>query len=652
MKKRFLCLLLCAIMLLLSFAGCAEKTGEEVMEGIGEEASETAVTLTMYLMSEMPVSGMEERIASDNAIEAGEFYEMSEEYKKTQLALMEAKVNEITQEKFNVKIELNYFTPDTYYEELENDLALMKSYYADKIGENQVYETPEYVNPDTGLPQVWYPGIQSYNVDIFYFGGYDKYALYKDSGYLKDIKEEVDGASRAIKKAINDTLFSSFRDVTGGVYAIPTNRTVGEYTYLLLHKDALEKTKYDAKDFNSLTCDNAMDMLAFIDEYYSDTFVPLYSGTGELDVLGVKYFSYDENGMLTNDFSVLGGTYNPNWEYGAENSFPSMGDTASSKDAGYKSFSDQLNILKGYEFSGYYAEEDEADKPFAMGYIKGNATDVAAYGDDYVAVVVDTPTLETEDLFESMFAVSEYTSSKAKSVEIITYLNTNEEFRNLLLYGVEGENYTWTNSDILDEEGTPYRVVSRQTKDPNKLYVIDALKTGNVALAYTEDGQNPIENANIFDHNANLKRDLILGFSYYNGLVGGGVSAEMSSLFMGTKLEVTEKMMIELGLRPEQPDNPELADVKNPVTDEEKQAARDTIEAMTLSQRSDIAYYLIMNAENDQQLKAAIAEMNSAIASDKFTKIISDRNRSQPTPVAYYLNWLKDKGLWVPQMGE
>ena len=56
MKKRLSCLLLSVLMVVLCFAGCAEKTGEEVMIEIGEKASKDAVTLSMYLMSEEKVS--------------------------------------------------------------------------------------------------------------------------------------------------------------------------------------------------------------------------------------------------------------------------------------------------------------------------------------------------------------------------------------------------------------------------------------------------------------------------------------------------------------------------------------------------------------------------------------------------------------------
>ena len=84
MKKRVFCLLLSALMIAFCFVGCAEKDREEVMIKIGQEASEGAVILSMYLISEQPVS-------------------------KEQEELMEEAVNAITEKEFKVRMDLKYF---------------------------------------------------------------------------------------------------------------------------------------------------------------------------------------------------------------------------------------------------------------------------------------------------------------------------------------------------------------------------------------------------------------------------------------------------------------------------------------------------------------------------------------------------------------
>lgn len=588
MKKRLVCLLLSAVMLLLCFAGCAEDTREEVMAGIGEEASKDAVTISMYLMAEQEVSPRQE-------------------------ALMEAKVNEITQPKFNIKVELKYFTPDTYYTELEADLAEMKTFY-DAGAQGKVTDTPVYVD-ENGLPSIYYPNIEDFDVDIFYFGGYDKYCTYKEAGYLKNLTEQLEGSSKALKAVINNTLMSSFQRANDGFFAVPTNRAIGEYTYLLLNKDVLASTQYSARDIDSLVSENCQDLLNMVDSEMSDKYVPLYSATGELDLLGIKYFNMDANGLLNDEFSIIGGTYDPQWTSNTLDHFPEMAGILSSVDNGSFGFTKQVEILKGYQFSGYYAEEGEADKPFAVGYVKGGPEDIKQYAADYEVVVLENPTLGFNELYESMFGITEYTNSLNASAEILTYLNTNVEFRNLILYGVEGENYTWVDSNVLDENGDPYRVVARQTKDPEKLYMMDAVKTGNVALAYDSENDNPLVTANIFDHNADLKADYILGFSFYDA--------------------VRKKALADVAEDPTTVDLPISADA--------------LATFISLNERSKACYDKIVAATNKAELDAAIAEINAILGSPEMGKVNS-KDPSSKTPVAYYYSWLVSKNLWVRPM--
>ena len=495
MKLKLSCLLLSALMIMFCFAGCADKDKADVMNKIGMEASEGAVTLSMYLMSEAPVSDEQE-------------------------LAMEAAVNAITEKEFKVHLDLKYFTADKYYETLEADLKKMTEYYSgDGIGKKE--DTPVYTD-ENGLPVTYYPPIEEFDVDIFYFGGYDKYVKYSEAGYLKDISTEVDGSAKALKAVINTNLLNQVKALNGKYDMIPTNRAIGEYTYLLLNKKVLQETQYAASDITSLVDEDCQDLLSLVDDIFGDEYVPLKSYTGELDLIDVEYFGVDANGMMTDDFSLIAGTYNNSWVYGAAGSYPEMSHILNTKDSGRLSAQEQIKVLKGYEFNGYLGDEADADKPFAVGYIKGGAEVVEKYGDDYEIVPVQMPKLETEDLYEHVMAISEKTNSVKQSAEIITHLNTNEEFRNLILYGIEKENYVWVDAigedgnPVIDEDGNVYKVVSRITDDPEKLYVMDKNKTGNVVYAYPAVGENPLASDYALAQNQDLQLDYTLGFNLYN----------------------------------------------------------------------------------------------------------------------------------------
>ena len=113
-------------------------------------------------------------------------------------------------------------------------------------------------------------------------------------------------------------------------------------------------------------------------------------------------------------------------------------------------------------------------KEYAVRVVKGGGELAETYGEDYYMNIIESPRADYEDIFGSMFGVSTYTRSLKRSMEIITYLNTNSDLRNVLQYGVEDVHYE------LDDEGMLHRL--------NNNYMMDINKTGNVFMAYPEEG--------------------------------------------------------------------------------------------------------------------------------------------------------------------
>ena len=67
MKKKILCLALCVVMVFASLVGCEEDSREEIMNNMGKEASDKkeAITITMQLLSEKPVSKEQEALVEE-----------------------------------------------------------------------------------------------------------------------------------------------------------------------------------------------------------------------------------------------------------------------------------------------------------------------------------------------------------------------------------------------------------------------------------------------------------------------------------------------------------------------------------------------------------------------------------------------------------
>ena len=559
MKKKILSLALCVIMILTSLVGCAEKSRDELMNQIGEETSKGAVTLTMYILAEEKVSAEQE-------------------------LLVENAVNDIV-DSYKIKLDLKYFTENDYYTTLEKNLARMKTYYGNKENLSKETEAPVYTD-DNGLPTTYYPPNEEFQVDLFYFGGYDKYKLYKEKGYLANFTTELTNSASSLKGGISSILYENVKALNGEYNMLPVNAAVGEYTYMLVNKKVLSSTQFKLDDIVSPVSAKCAELLSMVKGYYPE-YVPLYSSEGVLSLDDVKFFGTDANGFASDDFSILAGTYNSDWSNGQENAYPIMSGINATVNNGNGTAIEQIKTLKSYEFNGYYATEADADKPFAVGYVKGGLEVVDEYSDDYEVVVVDTPKLTTEALYENAIAISSQTKSLSSSARVLTELYTNEEFANILAHGVEGENYVWTTSDVLDKNDEPYRVIKKQAKDDRYIYNIDPYKIGNVAAIYSTIDDDPARSQRILDQNSDAKKDLLLGYSLY----GSGIN----------------------------------------------------LDAMTkISEYSKTAYDKIIAAKNEAELEAALAEMNAMLESDEVKAVFADGGVS-----AYYMKWLTDSKIYV-----
>ena len=481
MSKKILCLLLCLVMLLPAvLTACGKKSAEEAESDINKEASKSTMTLSPYLMSEKAVSEEQEKAIEDA-------------------------VNKITKSKFKTKLDIRYFTADMYYEALEKafvgaedakaakkaaEQALKE---AIKRGEATTSASTEETEEETvlneyGVSELKYPAIEDYQVDIFYLGGYEKLMEYNGKKWLNRLDQELSSSSKLLNDYISPVYLSTMKSAMGATLALPTNAIHGEYTYLLLNKEALATCNYSADDdFTSLTCASTKDLLAYIDRFHRDEYLPVWSGTGELDVLNIAYLGVDSNGKYNSEnFSIFGGDYNPDYKFKSKNQYYGFTNIFNNS-----SFRSQVNTLMTYKEKGYYGTEADEGKPFAVGYVKGGAEIIEQYSEDYEVIKVADPKFSTEDLFDNTFAIGAYTGSVSRSMEILTYLNTNADFRNLILYGIkdgdqaEGVNPNYELVEHVTDDGAVYQTVRRL----NENYMMDVHKTGNELLAYFLEGQ-------------------------------------------------------------------------------------------------------------------------------------------------------------------
>ena len=518
MMKKFIALGLCLLMVLsVCLTGCSEKTNEEAVADISKKASKSAITLSLYLMSEVKVDKCEHCEKAD-AGEAGAKTCVDLNTQPCTFRLISNAVNRVTESKFKTRLVLHYYTEAEYYQKLEESFAKREAAkQAGLIGNaefvDESAEDETFIN-DLGQVQIKYPSIEGYQVDIFYFGGQEKFDQYVKGGLLADIDGQLSDASKQLKKYISGEFLDNVKTLGGGkTYAIPTNRTVGQYTYLLLNKQAFDKANrnFNESDYKDITSALSQEFFDDVQSMMSDTYYPIKLGEGvsisDIATLNMNFFGVDANGRFSTDFSLIGGYYQSGQDSFAKSFGYAAASSNTAKVMANKEFESKLRALKQYQVNDYF---DETAEKFAVGYLKGDVTILDQYRDEYEIFVVEAPRMDATDLCEHMMGVSSTTSSVERSMQILTLLNTDEEFRNLILYGIEGEHYRVIDTMVVkNESGDTYKKVERL----NNSYLMDENKTGNVFIAYPlqEVGENvaPINPA-IRDLGIQQNRDLVV----------------------------------------------------------------------------------------------------------------------------------------------
>lgn len=621
MNKRTISLILAFLMLSsLLFTGCSSLFGdpEETNPNgtLVEEASNSAMTLSMYVVSAEPV---DERTAQ----------------------LVEDAFNKITKVNFKTQVKLHFETYDKYFKKIEEvvesnlQLALLEeeaakalkqarknakaegivtddawfdAFYAANPQYEQFRETEELTGEDTTaeetelvtiegidnsytLSQVKYPEEKPSQIDILWIDSYERYCEYIEREMIQRLDQELSGSSKKLNEYINGQLFTWAKWCTGGTYGIPNNVVIGEYTYLLVNKELAQKYSYNPEELNSLT--KCADFLADVKNYEPDV-APIL---GDIYTTNMYYWDIDTTTGAINSskFNVLGST-TVGRTHDPEND---MNVTLQCNNV-FKNadFTEQLITIQKYKDLGYVVAEGAADQKYAVRMIKGPASLEKIYGEEYELNVLEYPRAGYEDIFTNMFAVSEYSRSLSRSMQIITYLNTNSDLRNVLQYGVEGVHYK-----IDDETGKLVRL--------NRDYIMNLESTGNVFMAYPEEDMDVDAWEWGKKQNLEVKPYLSLGFDFKNRVaVPEGESEEGYTLINVANIKKIQEVS---------------ADV-------EKQ---------------------IQNCANLEELEALIAKwasLEDSVPVMKTEKSPAEAKEGEaPGFFYYYSQWIQETGLYVPK---
>lgn len=468
MKRRILALMLCLVTLVSLLAGCGkeEMSDEELNK---EQSVRTAVSLNMWVVTENKISEETE-------------------------ALIEEAFNTITKSRFTTYVDLIFCTESEYNVALDARFEAIKAAEQAVLEEEQrkkeearslkaagittvaqttveettvITEEATIVN-DYGVVELKYPDIPVDQIDIVLVLGRERLEELVANGYLEDLDDEISetGTSKALNDYIHPVLFNHTK-IDGSTYAIPNNHVIGEYTYLLINRKMAEK--YYIHEASISDFKNCVDLIEDIKA--NETIAPVKAPFDDY----LTYFWGED--IESDGFSVLASTYTLSMKQVGVKLQPSTSPSNQKMnvtDVFSTQFADHTLRMKKYADGGYFAK-NEGDE-FGVGVVTGDYALRFQYDDDYIVKTIRTPIAYESDVFSSFFAVSTFTANIKRSMEIITLLNTTSELRNLLQYGIEGTHYSLT------DEGAVKRL--------NNDYMMDINKTGNVFMAYPEEGMD------------------------------------------------------------------------------------------------------------------------------------------------------------------
>ncbi len=452
MKKRLQCLFLTLVLLASCFTvACSEEENVDTITMNDGSNKNPATTVTIW--------GLRGDNTTDEAV-----------------ALVEKEMSALTQSAFNTALELNLYTEDEYIAALEERLdeiaaqkkveqaeadrleAIAKLYKKNK-GDEESETIPEDITSinEIGLVEIIYPEPDPAQLDIFYIPDYDTFVEYQKDGHLSILDTELSSTGKLMTSYIHPSILAAGK-LDGSTYAILNNKPMGQYTYLLLNRELLDKYYYDAADIS---------IFSAADEFIMDIaanepgIVPVL---GEFDPLGVQYFTPDGEESVVGNMLAAGTKKNKS-AYGVPTVLFSN-----------TKYVDHVRQLKKYQSLGYIGDGTAELGKFAVGVVKGTAADAEKYKEKYEVITLQKPHIDNS-IYTDMFAISSYTKDITRSMEVLCAINTNPELRNIFAYGVRDVHYT------LDENG----VVKKLNND----YDTPLVYTGNMFITYPPEGSTP-----------------------------------------------------------------------------------------------------------------------------------------------------------------
>ena len=448
MKKRFLPLFLCLLMVLpLVFASCGNKQADLDVETdedgnvIASNTDNKAMTITLF------------SIVGDRTTEED-------------IARIQKAINNYTEAEFNTHVLCKFYKESEYDKviaekieaielQLEEEARLAAEAKAaakaakeaaraaaaaglTTVAETTTEETTEVdqtIINDYGLEETVYPAENGTQMDIFLVRGKDNFLQYVEDGVMTTLDEELSINAKILKTYIHPTFFSAAR-VGSSTYGIPNNHVVGEYQYMLVDKELVDKYYYDPDGFNAIA-----DLEEYLDDIikYEPDVIPLMNEPAPR----IEYF--------TSSPSLIGAAVPKNAKPGTKATPNNL--------LGVNEFTNSYRMMIKYKeanaIAGSGAYIGDGNR-YAAAVITGDVTTPEEYEDNYYVSVYKYPTATDENVYSGMYCISSYAANVDRCMEVLELLTTEPEIINILAYGVRGVDYEINEDGLVSKLNTTY----------------------------------------------------------------------------------------------------------------------------------------------------------------------------------------------------
>ena len=405
--KRFIALLMCLAMLVLTLASCGDETVSK------PEAERPNLTLRMAI------------VVDDKTTAEG-------------VEAMQKVFNEKCEVSLNTRIDFEFFKASEYKEKMT---ALMEEVEHAKLNGDTALEDAKAEAGAGGTvvedDEYKYPAPTKGQFDILLIADAEMYEQFIEEGWIVPLNTHFKENFKPLNTKIHVTAKQASA-YDGNYYGVPANTAYGSYTYLMVNKEAADLCSVDPTTIHS-----------FSDAYALLSQMQIAQGEYNLNAWAAKY---------GDDFAVIRNTaetfINPNVKYLSQDfTSVSLIGSAYGYNATVAGLGQAKNLLRTEDYTRYLEMRFVAEKNNYYG--NGNESNFLfslVEGDygmrnsdaDYYFCPITLPVLAKDDIFGGMLAVSTYSVDEKRSLEIVQEFMTNatrNDLLNIVLYGDPQTNY-------------------------------------------------------------------------------------------------------------------------------------------------------------------------------------------------------------------